>query len=120
MRFAVASASLQQSRIDNPVSPRSGYAWAAELRTGNPLIGSDSGLSFYKMTGDFSIYRPVTSRVTFAGRVRGGYRRRGGTPPPQERLYAGGANSDRGFRRERARSALVPGRFFQLQDPARA
>ena len=70
-----------------------------DLRAGNPLIGSDSGLSFQKITGDFSFYRPVTSRITFAERVRGGYvaARRTATPPPQERLYAGGANSVRGF-----------------------
>jgi outer membrane protein assembly factor BamA len=98
MRFAALSASLQQSKTDNPVSPRTGYAWAAEMRTGNPIIGSDSGLSFQKITADFSVYRPVTSRITFASRIRGGFvAAGGGTAPPQERLYAGGANSDRGF-----------------------
>jgi outer membrane protein insertion porin family/translocation and assembly module TamA len=97
-RFAVASSSLQQSRVDNPVAPHSGYSWAAELRSGNPLIGSDSGLSFQKVTADFSLYRPVTRRITFAARARGGLiGSSGGPPPPQERLYAGGAGSDRGF-----------------------
>jgi outer membrane protein insertion porin family/translocation and assembly module TamA len=97
-RFAVASGSLQQSRLDNPVAPRSGYAWALELRTGNPLLGSDSGLSFQKATADISLYRPVTRHITFASRVRGGLIAGGnGPPPPQERLYAGGAGSDRGF-----------------------
>src|SRR5262249_34522582 len=56
MRFAAASATLTQVNTDNPIRPRSGYAWALEMRTGNPLIGSDSGLSFRKITGDVSLY----------------------------------------------------------------
>lgn len=97
-RFAAASASLTQSRTDNPVSPRSGYAWALEARAGNPVIGSDSGLSFQKITGEASLYRPVTSKITFASRIRGGFVTGNGTAaPPQERLFAGGAQSDRGF-----------------------
>lgn len=104
MRLAVASASLQQVRTDNPVSPRAGYAWTAELRTAGSWLGTDSAQSFRKITGDFSLYRPVTSRITFATRFRGGYIMGGGgwndqtLPPPQERLFAGGAASDRGFR----------------------
>ena len=68
------------------------------LVNGNPIIGSDSGLSFRKITGDISVYRPVTSAITFAARLRGGFVTGSSTAaPPQERLFAGGFNSDRGF-----------------------
>lgn len=102
-RFAVASASLQQAKTDNAVDPRSGIAWASEFRIAGPWIGTDSALTFKKVTGDFSWYHSLTSRVTLATRVRGGYIAGGsgfierGSAPPQERLYAGGAQSVRGF-----------------------
>jgi outer membrane protein insertion porin family len=95
--FGVASASLQQIRIDNPVEPRSGYTVGGELRGSSHLIGSDQSLEFFKITSDASLYRPVTRRVTLVLRIQGGLI--GGTtlPPPNERLYAGGAASVRGF-----------------------
>ncbi len=103
-RLAVASALLQQSRTDNPVEPTYGYNAAVELRTSVPWIGSDSGLTFYKGTADFAWYRAIRRRTTVALRIRGGYIA-GGTstgggaplPPYQERLFAGGAKSVRGF-----------------------
>src|SRR4029079_15983036 len=57
---------------------------------------------FFKMTGDLSLYRPMTSRTTLAMRYRAGFVTAGRTagtnlPPTQERLYAGGATSVRGF-----------------------
>jgi outer membrane protein insertion porin family/translocation and assembly module TamA len=100
--FAVASASFQRNRADNAVEPRSGYVFGTEGRLSQHFLGSDSELQFYRLTADFSLYRPVTSRITFASRVRAGFVTGGRTantnlPPPQERLYAGGANSVRGF-----------------------
>ncbi|HEY9229052.1 MAG TPA: BamA/TamA family outer membrane protein, partial [Gemmatimonadaceae bacterium] len=100
--FAVASVSFQRNRLDNLVAPRSGYSFATEARTSAPFLGSNEDLTFFKLTGDFSLYRPVTSRITFTTRFRAGVVTLGRTagtklPPPQERLYAGGANSVRGF-----------------------
>ncbi|MGH7616409.1 MAG: BamA/OMP85 family outer membrane protein [Gemmatimonadaceae bacterium] len=95
--FGVASVGLQQVRVDNTVEPRSGYIVGGEVRGSAPLIGSNQQLEFFKVTGDGSVYRPISSRATFAVRFRAGVI--GGTnlPPPQERLYAGGATSVRGF-----------------------
>jgi outer membrane protein insertion porin family len=95
--FGVASASLQQVRVDNLVEPRSGYIVGGELRGASHVIGSAQSLEFFKLTSDGSLYRPMSKRVTLALRVQGGVI--GGTslPPPQERLYAGGASSVRGF-----------------------
>jgi outer membrane protein insertion porin family/translocation and assembly module TamA len=95
--FGVASASLQQVRVDNLVEPRSGYIVGGELRGASKFIGSAQSLEFFKITSDGSLYRPVASRATLALRIQGGLI--GGTtlPPPNERLYAGGAASVRGF-----------------------
>lgn len=95
--FAVASASLQQVRVDNIVEPRNGYIVGGELRGSAPQIGSDNSLEFFKVTGDGSLYRPMTARATFAIRFRAGVIGGTSAPPPQERLYAGGASSVRGF-----------------------
>jgi outer membrane protein insertion porin family/translocation and assembly module TamA len=95
--LGVASASLQQVRVDNIVEPRSGYIAGGELRGSSRVIGSNDSLEFVKAFADASLYRPLTARITLALRLRGGVI--GGTnlPPPQERLYAGGAASVRGF-----------------------
>ena len=92
------SASLQQARVDNPVEPRSGYiVGGGDSRRVDASSARIRRCSSSRSPADGSLYRPVTSRVTFAIRLRGGVI--GGTamPPPQERLYAGGATSVRGF-----------------------
>jgi outer membrane protein assembly factor BamA len=104
LRLAIASASLQRIRIDNPVEPTRGYVLGGELRGSATAIGSDPSLQFLKGTADGSWYHKLHSRVVFAGRLRGGIISGGAAhdsaarlPPPQERLYAGGATSVRGF-----------------------
>ncbi|HEV8496663.1 MAG TPA: BamA/TamA family outer membrane protein [Gemmatimonadaceae bacterium] len=104
LRLAVASASLQRIRTDNAVEPTSGYVVAGEVRGASPTIGSDPLLQFLKGTADGSWYHKLQSRVVFAARLRGGVISGGAArdsaaklPPPQERLYAGGATSVRGF-----------------------
>ncbi|HWH50569.1 MAG TPA: BamA/TamA family outer membrane protein [Gemmatimonadaceae bacterium] len=111
-RLGVLSALLQQTRIDNVVAPTQGYNAAFEIRGSAPKVtGSDTALKFLKGTGDISWYAPLRRHLTFLFRVRGGYIV-GGTssiglgdstthgarlPPPQERLFAGGADNVRGF-----------------------
>jgi len=101
--YGVASAALQRSTTDNPVAPTRGYLAATEVRYSAPWLASDPTLGFFKVTADGAWYHQVASRITLAARVRGGYIQGGaesnGTklPPPQERLYAGGATSVRGF-----------------------
>lgn len=114
--FGVASVSFQRTRTDNLVAPRAGYAVATEARMSQHFLGSAADLRFYKLTGDLSLYRPVTSRSTFAARLRGGFVTGGRTagtnlPPPQERLYAGGANSVRGYQQNEL------GALIYLMDP---
>jgi outer membrane protein insertion porin family/translocation and assembly module TamA len=115
--LAVSSVSFQRTRTDNVAEPRSGYAVATEARVSVPFLGSNADLTFYKLTGELSVYRPVTSHVTFATRFRAGFVTGGRTagtnlPPPQERLYAGGANSVRGFQQNEL------GALIYLLDPS--
>lgn len=105
--LGVASATLARIRTDNVISPTRGYAARGEVRTSaSRLLGtSDTLYHFNKGTADLAWYRPVSSGSVFALRVRGGAllgrRVRLGDPtafaPPQERLFAGGATSVRGF-----------------------
>lgn len=105
-RLAVASVALSMDRTDRPLSPSSGWAARLEYRHASRAILSDRTIQFNKLVGDASWYTPLGSRSVFAARIRAG----GviGTTldlagqvnrfvPPQERLYAGGPNSVRGF-----------------------
>jgi outer membrane protein insertion porin family/translocation and assembly module TamA len=86
------------------VAPTRGYNWAAEYRTSNGLTATDKPAQYFnKGTFDGSVYQSLASTTVLALRARFGYIQ-GGTsasgarlPPPQERLYAGGAFSVRGF-----------------------
>ena len=104
--LGVASATLARIRTDNLVSPTRGTAMRAELRTSaSRLLGTDTAFFFNKGTGDVAYYFPLTRRSVVALRLRGGtvLGRRlrltdpTGLIPTQERLYAGGPTSVRGF-----------------------
>ena len=103
--LAVASAHLDRLRADSPVNPRSGTTLRLDLRGSAKAIGSDEDQQFIKGLADGSYYRPVTPGITFAARLRLGtvlgrnfsFGDTVGFVPPEERLYAGGAASVRGF-----------------------
>lgn len=104
--LGVASATLARIRTDNVVSPTRGTALRAEVRTSaSKLLGTDSEFFFNKGTGDVVYYFPLSRRSVVALRMRGGTvlgRRLSltdptGLIPTQERLYAGGPTSVRGF-----------------------
>lgn len=104
--LGVASATLARVRTDNLVSPTRGLAMRGELRSSaSPFLGTSDSLFFNKGTGDVAFYRPFGWRNVLAVRLRGGAvlgRRlslsdQSSFIPPQERLYAGGPASVRGF-----------------------
>jgi outer membrane protein assembly factor BamA len=103
--LAVASAHLDRLRADSPVNPRSGTTLRLDLRGSAKAIGSDVDQQFVKGLADGSYYRPLSAGVTFAARMRLGtvlgrnfsFGDTVGFVPPEERLYAGGAASVRGF-----------------------
>ena len=103
--LAVASAHVERLRTDNAINPRAGTTVRLDLRGSAKEIGSDPEFQFIKGLSDASIYRAVGPAVTLAARVRTGavlgrtlsFGDPVGFIPPQERLYAGGAASVRGF-----------------------
>lgn len=104
-RLAVASAHIDRIRTDNPFVPRAGTVVRLDVRSALREIGSDNQLEFLKGLSDASYYRALSRNATFAARIRLGtvlgrtlsFGDSTGFIPPEERLYAGGAASVRGF-----------------------
>lgn len=103
-KLGVASANVARVHTDNLVSPSRGTIMRAELRSSATSgFFTDSALYFNKASADVAWYTPFGWRNTLSLRVRAGGvmgRRLNDTLafiPPQERLYAGGATSIRGF-----------------------
>jgi outer membrane protein insertion porin family/translocation and assembly module TamA len=104
-RLAVVSAHVERVRTDDPFVPRAGTVLRLDLRTAMREIGSDRKLEFVKGLGDASYYHGLSPGATFAARVRVGsvlgrtlsFGDSTGFIPPEERLYAGGAASVRGY-----------------------
>jgi outer membrane protein insertion porin family len=103
LRLAVASVSLQRIRVDDRVEPTTGYVVGGELRGAAPATGSDPSQQFGKATLDISGFKSLSKRVVLALHVNGGIitapsdSTGAKLPPYQERLFAGGPNSVRGF-----------------------
>ena len=103
LRLAVGSVSLQRIRVDDRVEPTRGYIIAGELRGAAPLIGSDPSQQFRKGTIEISGYKSLSKNFVMAARITGGLitapadSTGAKLPPYQERLFAGGPNSVRGF-----------------------
>lgn len=104
---AVLSAALTRDRVDNIANPTRGSIARLELRHASKLIGSDPQIRFNRAVLDGAAYSRISSGVILAGRVRLGsvigatIEVDGQTGrafiPPQERLYAGGASTVRGY-----------------------
>lgn len=105
-RLAVVSASMSYDRTDVPTEPNRGVLARAEIRHASNFVGADASLGFTRLTLDGSAYTPLGNDVVLALRVRAGvvlgttfaFGRVARFVPPQERLFAGGPTSVRGFR----------------------
>ncbi|CAN5252095.1 hypothetical protein BH09GEM1_BH09GEM1_15740 [soil metagenome] len=103
--LAVASAHVERLRTDNAINPHEGTALRIDLRGATKEIGSDKDIQFIKGLLDASVYLPARRWMTLAARIRLGavvgrtlsLGDSVGYIPPQERLYAGGAASVRGY-----------------------
>jgi outer membrane protein insertion porin family/translocation and assembly module TamA len=104
-RLAVASFSVEANNSDNPVNPRHGTVLRFEFRTAGAYTGSDPSLHFNKLLADGSVYVPAGPDVVLAARVRlgavlgssFGFDNSALFIPQQERLFAGGQTTVRGF-----------------------
>lgn len=106
-RLATASVTLGRDRRNDPFYPTSGSSMSLEMRSASRFIGSDPELQFNKVVADASWYWALPRNSVLVARLRGGvvFGQRiilGNDTtvfiPQQERLYAGGANTVRGFR----------------------
>jgi outer membrane protein assembly factor BamA len=106
-RLGAVTFSLARNRTDDPLAPRSGHLTRLTLRHASTLTGSDATQQFNKAVGDATWFWPVGSgNVLLAhvqlGLVAGGtrlsLRDAGRFIAPQERMYAGGPTTVRGFR----------------------
>lgn len=102
-RLAVVNAVIVHDATNNVLAPTSGSITRFEVRHASPLVLSDSGLQFNSLLGDGSQYIPIAGGTVIALHLRGGavfgrnFRTSTGFVPPQERMYAGGPSSVRGF-----------------------
>lgn len=105
-RLAVLGTSFAEERTDNPTNPRRGTVVRGEVRHASRALGSDDRVQFTRLTLDGAAYVPLGTDVVFAARLRLGtvlgptFQASVGDKyvPVQERLYAGGATTVRGFR----------------------
>jgi outer membrane protein insertion porin family/translocation and assembly module TamA len=111
-RLAVLSASVTRDNSNSLLSPTRGSVIRFEARHSSPVIFSNRDLQFNKVVGDASRYIGTSGGTVLALRIRGGsvFGRTLGTAtgfvPPQERLYAGGPTTVRGFAQNELGSAI--------------
>lgn len=103
---ATLSGLLVRERRNSVIDPSAGTWAAAELRFASPVIGSDSLIQFVKGTVELSAYRRVTASSVLSVRLKlgtifsahGCQQEEGpGCVPTDERFYAGGASTVRGY-----------------------
>ena len=114
-RSAVVGWAATRSRVNSITSPTSGNVMRVDLRHASPVVGSNKDASFNRATFDATVYTEALGGTLVArlraGTVLGSRLDLTGqnTPtfiPLQERLYAGGPNSVRGFRQNEMGPAI--------------
>lgn len=120
-RLAVVSAVVSRDNSNDLVSPTHGSQWRIEARHASPFTLSDSALQFNRFLGERSQYWGIPGGAVIAFRLRGGavYGRQLSSTttfiPPQERLYAGGPTTVRGFSQNELGSAIYIARSYRVE-----
>lgn len=120
-RSAVVGWAAVRNRLNSLASPTSGTVARLDLRHASPVVGSNKDAGFNRATFDATWYTPAMGG-TFVARFRAGTvlgsrldLSGSSTPsfiPLQERLYAGGPNSVRGYRQNEMGPAIyIPNGF---------
>lgn len=110
-RLGTFSITAAQNTSDDALFPRRGGTWRIEARHASRATFADSGLQFSKVVGDIARYWPMGSGV-FAVRLRAGgvfspsFGDVRSFIPPEERLFAGGPTTVRGFPQNELGSAI--------------
>ena len=106
--FGAASVTILRDRVNNVLDPTEGSISTITLTHASRLLGSDSAYEFNRGELEIAKYYSIGRRSVFAWRVRGGTivprKIRIGTEDvayvaPDQRFYAGGPNSVRGYGR---------------------
>lgn len=103
-RLAALELSVTRQRVNDPLRPTGGSVLRGSVRHASTFIGSDRTQQFNRATVDATWYRQLGA-TTVTAHVRAGIVQGQGSAggvgsfiPPQERLYAGGPTTVRGFR----------------------
>jgi outer membrane protein insertion porin family/translocation and assembly module TamA len=118
-RLAVLSASLTRDNSNSILSPTRGSVIRLEARHSSPAIFSNRNLQFNKVVGDAARYIGTAGGTVLAFRLRAGtvfgrtFGAATGFVPPQERLYAGGPTTVRGFAQNELGSAIYISNEFE-------
>ena len=118
-RLAILSFAVTRDNSNNLLSPTRGSIVRLEARHSSPVIFSDRDLQFNKLVGDASRYINAGGGNVLALRIRGGsvFGRNVASAtafiPPQERLYAGGPTTVRGFAQNELGSLIYISSTFQ-------
>ncbi|HEY5086836.1 MAG TPA: BamA/TamA family outer membrane protein [Gemmatimonadaceae bacterium] len=102
-RLAIVNAVVVHDATNDPIAPTSGTLARFEVRHASPLVLSDTGLQFNTLLGEASRYVSIGGGNVLAMHIKSGlvfsrsFQTNVGFIPPQERLYAGGPSSVRGF-----------------------
>lgn len=112
------AASYFHDRTNNALDPTRGFVARTAMALAPPWLGSE--IRFFRWTGEGSLYTEIRPRniAAFSLRVGNFFRtitidpREGNFLPPEERFYAGGASSVRGF----DRNGLGPGVYVTDSD----
>ncbi len=114
------SLTVVRDRTDNIFDPARGSHLRGDLRFVSSATGASEPVRFNKAFGELSLYRAVSANATLAGRLQLGgvfdatsFRSASDFVPPQERLYAGGPNSVRGYSQNQLGPVVY---VFQEQD----
>jgi len=106
--FAAVTVTAVRDRVNNPLDPSAGSLVTATLLHASRLVGSDKTYEFNRAEFEIARYYRISRRTVFAWRVRAGTilpqditlaGQRVGYVPPDQRFYAGGPNSVRGYGR---------------------
>ena len=99
-RLAVIGANFSRDRTDDPINPRHGSFTRLAIRHASPVTLSDSAFQFSSAVLDASKFWALGFGTTLAVRLQLGavFGSSNRLVPPQERLYAGGPTTVRGFR----------------------
>jgi outer membrane protein assembly factor BamA len=105
-RFAAVTVSVVRDRVNSVLDPSEGSLVTVNLMHASHHVGSDPFFEFNRGELEIAHYYPMGRRTVFAWRVRGGtilpqnvVLKGERFVPPEQRFYAGGPNSVRGYGR---------------------